>query len=138
MCPPAHMYVYMCLKCVLHLVVPLGDHLLSPTLSLQSPDSHSSPTILVLLSFHKPQDQLPYPERYTIIRFCVLKYFRQAQKCRIIFSENLTQQKIRKRGIWPTTSLSFVVFTCCCPQLFLYMLASKDISTSFMNFVHEI
>ena len=36
------------------------------------------------------------------------------------------------------TSLSFVLFTCCCPHLLICMLASNGISASSMNFAREI
>ena len=66
--------------------------------------------------------------------FFVLKYFRQAKKCRNFCIKNLTWRKIRKHGRWPTTSISFVLFTFHCLHLFVYMLASNR----NMNFVHEI
>ena len=77
---------------------------------------------------------------YRNLLFFVLKYFLQAQKHRNFFIENSTWWKIRKRGGWPTTSLSFVhsskwrVFTCYCVHLFVYMLASNGISTLSMKF----
>ena len=75
-----------------------------------------------------------YMKVYTILCFYLaLKYSDQAQKRQNFIIENLTWWKIRKRERWPTTSLSLVLFTCCCPHVFVHMLASNWIST----FVHE-
>ena len=68
--------------------------------------------------------------------FFVLKYFCQTQKRQKFFTKSLTWRKIRKRGRWPTTSISFVFFTCYmyCQHLFVYVLASNRISTLSMKF----
>ena len=80
--------------------------------------------------YHMDSSKYTHNDIYRNLLFFVLKYFRQAQKQRNFFGENLTRQKIRKRRRCPTTSLSFVLFTCCCPHLFVSL--ERNI-----NFVHE-
>ena len=70
----------------------------------------------------------------TVICFFCVGIFCQAQKRQNFFIENLTWRKFRKRGRWPTTSISFVLFTYYCLHLFVYMLASNGISTLSIKF----
>ena len=86
---------------------------------------------------------------YTVIcLFFMLKYLCQTQKRRKFFNGNVTCQKINNaEDGQQITAITYVhivyvsclsvilesLFTCCCPHLFVYMIAFNGTSTSSMN-----